>query len=202
MRRHGSGEMRPYEINIALFDALGGTLAGADNWQVERFLCSQTIAMALEGIPAFYIHSLLGTGNDYETLAQTGHNRAINRYRWHYPELHALLEGTDSVQARVFNEMKRRIDIRIAQPAFHPNATQFTLQLGQRLFGFWRQSMDRTQSVFAINNLSDQVIDIPAMSLNLIGGDHWYDLLSGEPIAEFSADIRFAPYQCRWITNR
>ena len=74
--------------------------------------------------------------------------------------------------------LKRMIDIRIRQPAFHPNATQFTLQLGDALFGFWRQSMDRAQSIFAIHNVTDQEILIPVMSLNLIGGDHWADLLS------------------------
>jgi sucrose phosphorylase len=54
------GSESPYEINISLFDAMKGTVAGEDEWQIERFLCSQTIMMSLEGIPAFYIHSLLG----------------------------------------------------------------------------------------------------------------------------------------------
>ncbi|MDJ0778853.1 MAG: sugar phosphorylase [Gammaproteobacteria bacterium] len=193
---------RPYEINIALFDALAGTRDGRDQWQIERFLCSQTIAMGLEGIPAFYIHSLLATPNDHDGVERASHNRAINRHRWHYPDLLARLEQADSNQARVLDEMTRRIRLRIRQPAFHPNATQFTLQLGEALFGFWRQSMDRSQSVFAIHNLGAETITIPAMSLNLIGGDRWHDLLSGETVREFGDDISFAPYQCRWITNR
>ena len=202
MRQTADQGMRPYEINVALFDALAGTINGRDQWQVERFLCSQTIAMALEGIPAFYIHSLLATPNDLAGVEQTGHNRAINRRRWHYPKLQALLDDPDSHQARVFAEMKRRIGIRTAQPAFHPNATQFTLQLGDQLFGFWRQSMDRAQSIFAIHNLARETVTIPAMSLNLIDGDDWTDLLSDEAIHESGEDIEFAPYQCRWITNR
>jgi sucrose phosphorylase len=40
------------------------------------------------------------------------------------------------------------------------------------------------------------------MSMNLIGGEDWYDLLSGDPIGSLHGDIEFAPYQCRWITNR
>ena len=202
MRETADRGMRPYEINIALFDALGGTVRGPDRWQIERFLCSQTIAMALEGIPAFYIHSLLATPNDEDGFTRSGHNRAINRRRWDYPELLELLAQPRSNQARVFREMKRRIDIRIRQPAFHPNATQFTLQLGDQLFGFWRQSMDRAQSIFAIHNLSDSGVRVPAMSLNLIGGDEWYDLLTGEAIRDFTEDVQFSPYQCRWITNR
>ena len=202
LRQTADGGNRPYEINVALFDALAGTIEGRDEYQIERFLCSQTIAMALEGIPAFYIHSLLATPNDLAGVEQTGHNRAINRRRWHYPELQQLLAQPDSDQARVFGEMKRRIGIRIRQPAFHPNATQFTLQLGDQLFGFWRQSMDRAQSIFAIHNLAREPVTIPAMSLNLIDGDDWTDLLSGESIHESGDNIVFSPYQCRWITNR
>ncbi len=202
LREGNDGEMHPYEINVSLFDALQGTVDGRDDWNVERFLCSQTVAMGLEGIPAFYIHSLLGTHNDHEGVEKLGHNRAINRRRWHYPEILSLLEDPGSSHVRVFEAMKRLIGIRILQPAFHPNATQFTLQLGEALFGFWRQSTDRTQSIFAIHNLTDQPVSISALSLNLIDGENWKDLLSDETIDRFEGEIEFAPYQCRWITNR
>ena len=202
LRKMPDGTVKPYEINVSLFDALKGTVNGADDWNFQRFLCSQTIAMALEGIPAFYLHSLLATPNDTEAVEKSGSNRAINRHRWDYPALQALLADPKSRQARVFNEMKRLIGIRTAQPAFHPNATQFTLQLGEEIFGFWRQSLDRTQSIFAIHNMTDKPVPIRALALNLIGGDHWYDLLSGEAIGDFGGQIQFAPYQCRWITNR
>ncbi|MEM9976869.1 MAG: sugar phosphorylase, partial [Cyanobacteria bacterium P01_D01_bin.2] len=66
MRRKADGSESPYEINIALFDALQGTAKGPEKWQIERFICSQTVMMSLEGIPAFYIHSLLATPNDLE----------------------------------------------------------------------------------------------------------------------------------------
>lgn len=202
MREGNDGVMHPYEINVALYDALQGTVEGQDEWNIQRFLCSQIIAMGLEGIPAFYIHSLLGTQNDHEGVEKAGHNRAVNRRRWHYPEITELLDDNDTHHARVFSAMKRLIGIRISQPAFHPNATQFTLQLGNDLFGFWRQSMDRTQSIFAIHNLTNKPISISGLSLNLIGGESWSDLLSGEGIMEFDGDIEFEPYQCRWITNR
>jgi len=202
MREGNDGRMHPYEVNVALFDALKGTVNGEDNWNIERFLCSQIIAMGLEGIPAFYIHSLLGTHNDHEGVEKLGHNRAINRKRWHYPELLSLINDSNSQHSQVFEAMKRLIGIRTAQPAFHPNTTQFTLQLGEALFGFWRQSMDRTQSIFAIHNLTDMPVSISALSLNMIGGENWCDLLSDETVREFGDEIEFAPYQCRWITNR
>lgn len=72
-----NGTQKPYEINISLFDALQGTYKGADEYQLERFLCAQTIMLGLEGLPGIYIHSLLATSNDYEKLANTGHNETF-----------------------------------------------------------------------------------------------------------------------------
>ena len=52
-----------------------GTMRGEDGRNVERFLCNQAIAMALDGIPALYVHSLLATPNSLEAMERTGHNR-------------------------------------------------------------------------------------------------------------------------------
>ncbi|MFC3052886.1 sugar phosphorylase [Kordiimonas pumila] len=202
MRSLPDGTERPYELNITFFEAMKGTVEGVDAFQMERFLCSQTIMMALEGIPAFYIHSLVATPNDYEGVEKSNHNRAINRHRWDYPELREKLDDASSMQARVYAALKGRMAIRRKQPAFHPNATQFTMQLGDKIFAFWRQSMNRDQSIFALHNVSREEVLVSAVSINLIGGENWYDLLTGEKIAADSGDIVFAPYQCRWITNR
>ncbi|KAB1990937.1 alpha-amylase, partial [Haemophilus parainfluenzae] len=86
----------PYEINISLFDAMKGTVKGEDHWQIQRFLCSQTIMMSLEGIPAFYIHSLLATRNYTEGAEATGINRTINRYKWDYDTLQKELADPTS----------------------------------------------------------------------------------------------------------
>ena len=93
--------------------------------------------MALEGIPAFYIHSLLATPNDHERVRRVGYNRAINRHQWDYTALEDRLEDPNSQQARVLTELLRRIDIRTQQKAFHPNAAQTTLDLGAA-FLQWR----------------------------------------------------------------
>ncbi|WP_255606469.1 sugar phosphorylase [Nitratireductor rhodophyticola] len=193
---------RPYELNVALFDAFAGTHEGTDDLQVERFLCSQAIVMGLEGIPAFYIHSLLATRNDYDGVEKLGYNRAINRKRLDYAMLRKELDDPNTLSARVLSRLKEMVRVRSAQPAFHPNATQFTLQLGEAFFGFWRQSLDRAQSIFAVSNLTAEPRSIPSMALNLIEGDAWCDLLSGEPVAQLSGEIAFAPYQTRWISNR
>ncbi len=196
------GKNKPYEINIALFDALQGNLKGPDRWQEDRFICAHALMLALEGIPAIYIHSLLGTHNDYDRMEATNNNRAINRHQWSEEELDNALSNENSSHARVLSRLKTLLRLRGRQPAFHPNATQFTLHLGEQLFGFWRQSMDRQQSVFCIFNVSDTTLELPLSDINLIGTDSWKELISDTLIDDPNATMQVAPYQALWITNR
>ena len=203
MRALPDGGQSPYELNITFFEAMKSTFKGEDAHHFDRFICSQTIVMSLEGIPAFYIHSLLATPNDHAQVEFRGMNRAINRHRWDYPTLQALLADPGTDQARVLEALTGRLKLRGAQIAFHPNATQFTVNLEDpRVFGVWRQSIDRRQSIFALHNVSDQEITVPTNSVNMIEDENWVDLLSGETILASAETVTLAPYQCRWITNR
>ncbi|MDA7429718.1 sugar phosphorylase [Primorskyibacter aestuariivivens] len=201
MRALPNGGEEPYELNCSYFEAMRGTFAGEDHYQLARFICSQTIVMSLEGIPAFYIHSFLATPNDHEAVERRGMNRAINRHRWHYPDLLSRLADPGSDQSRVLSEMSRRLRIRARQPAFHPNATQFTLRLDDRVFGIWRQSLDRSQSIFALHNVSPEEVRISPTEINLIADEAWKDALTGETFGANASEFVLAPYQCRWITN-
>ncbi|WP_240732714.1 sugar phosphorylase [Halioglobus maricola] len=196
-----NGQSKPYEINISLFDALQGTTSGPDAWGVDRFVCAHAIMLGLEGIPGIYIHSLLGTRNDYDRVENAGHYRAINRHQWEYGALEAALAREESTHAQVLARIKALLGIRREQAAFHPNATQFTLHLGEGIFGFWRQSMDRRQSVFCISNISDKVLPLSLSDINLIGTDDWIELISGIHYHGRDEVIDVQPYQTLWITN-
>ncbi len=200
--REAEGESaKPYEINIALFDALQGTTEGPDAWGLQRFLCAHAIMLGLEGIPAFYIHSLLGTRNDIDRLQHTSQNRSINRHQWQLEQLLAALDDASSHHQQVFTALKHLIALRKQQPAFHPNATQFTLHLGSHLFGFWRQSLDRRQSLFCVHNVSNVQQTLPLSSLNLLVNQRWRELLTDQLIEESLSEWRLEPYQTLWITN-
>jgi sucrose phosphorylase len=201
-RTTDTGEQKAYEMNIALYDALQGTVKGKDQWNFERFICAHAVMFALEGIPGIYIHSMLGTQNDYQKLANTHHNRSINRRRWHVGALDDALADKNLHHANVLSTLKSLLGIRIKQSAFHPNATQFTLHLGLQLFGFWRQSKDRKQSVFCVSNISDQPVVLPLSELNLIITESWLELISNEEITELTQEMTLAPYQTVWLSNR
>ena len=200
-RETADGEAKPYEMNIALVDALQGTAAGPDEWWLERFTCAHAIMLGLEGVPAFYIHSLLGTRNDLERLDHTSHNRSINRHQWALSSLNGELDNPDSDHRAVFDSLTLLIALRKAQPAFHPNATQFTLHLGDALFGFWRQSLDRKQSLFCVHNLTHEEQVLPLSRLNLVLNHPWRELISETPIDDSTREWVLSPYQTLWITN-
>ncbi|MFT5879899.1 MAG: sucrose phosphorylase [Moritella sp.] len=197
-----NGERKPYEINITLFDALQGTTAGPDKWGHERFICAHAIMFALEGIPGLYIHSLLATSNDYKKVEHSNHNRSINRHRWDLSELTQYIDDHNNQHYRALHDLKSLIALRKSQSAFHPNATQFTLQLGDNIFGFWRQSIDKSQSIFCISNITDNQLELPLASVNLISNDCWYDLITGNPITDIGETLTLNPYQTLWLSNQ
>lgn len=202
MRTLDDGSNKPYEINIALFDALQGTHAGPDRFGLDRFVCAHAIMLSMEGIPGIYIHSMLGTRNDYERLEHTNHNRHINRHRWDLDALEAQLNDESSSHAKVYSTLNKLISIRKRQKAFHPNATQFTLQLGNDVFGLWRQSIDRKQSIFCINNISSETVTVSLSEVNLISTDAWFDLITDTPIESSTGELELKPYQSVWISNQ
>jgi sucrose phosphorylase len=201
-RSLSEGQLRPYELNISLIDAMKGTFKGVDEFQLPRFICAHAIMLALEGMPAFYIHSLFGTPNDQQKFEMTSNKRAINRHNWDYDELVAELGNEDSLHHQVFTQLTEIIAIRKRQRAFHPNATQFTMHFDDSLFAFWRQSQDRRQSIFCIYNITDEVRYLALKDVNLIETDDWHELVSGYRYLDPREEIVLQPYEFVWISNR
>lgn len=201
MRSFGAREV-PYEMNTTLFSALKGTIDGEDEFQIDRFIASQTIMMSLEGIPAFYVQSFLAAENDEARAAKTGQNRSLNRTQWQASQINAELAAGDTAMAQIFFELRRRLAIRKKQTAFHPDATQFTLHIKPGMFGFWRQSLDRRQSLFVVTNITREQKLLSLRDMNLYGSAGWIDLLSGAAVLPDDEELVLAPYQTVWISNQ
>lgn len=201
-RSTANGEHHPYELNISLIDALKGTFDGEDEYQLARFVCAHAIMLALEGIPAFYIHSLFATKNDRQKMERTSNKRSINRHTWDYNELINVLEDSNTLHHKAFVQLTQLIKTRKQQKAFHPNATQFTLHFAESLFAFWRQSQDRSQSIFCIYNISNKTSNIALKDVNLIELDKWRDLISGHQYIDPRETLVLKPYEFVWITNK
>ena len=195
------GEEIPYEINITYLDSLKSTFNGEEKFQIKRFICAHTIMFAMEGIPAIYIHSFLGTKNDHKAIAAGEGNRSINRFKWDKKDIYKILEDKNSNNFYIMSKLNSLLNIRSKQPAFHPNATQFTLNLGDEVFGLWRQDKKRKQSIFSIYNVTPKSVKLSLQKINLIETEKWIDLISGEALKDINDDILLKPYQSLWISN-
>ena len=200
MRSYGERTV-PYEMNTTLFSALKGSVDGPDEHQIDRFIASQTIMMSLEGIPAFYVQSFLAAENDEAGAAKTGQNRSLNRKQWRAEHIDDQLAASETPMAQVFFELRRRLAIRTQQKAFHPDATQFTLHIKPGMFGFWRQSLDRRQSLFVVTNITRENKRLSLRDMNLFADTRWVDLLSGVTVNPEDEELDLVPYQTVWISN-
>ena len=149
----------------------------------------------------FYFNSFFATKNDTNSYSKNGVKRDLNRHKWNYSDLVSRINNGDSLENRCFSILKELIHIRKSQPAFHPNATQFTLNIDKSIFSVWRQSRDRKQSIFAITNVTSSKFILNTNMINLIDDEKWFDLLNPETNFQDNEKIELKPYQTIWITN-
>ncbi|MEA1951053.1 MAG: alpha-amylase family glycosyl hydrolase [Planctomycetota bacterium] len=221
-KRGSDGADTPYELNITYFSALADPDEPdpdrAKQTQIARFLASQAIMLSLQGIPGIYFHSLVGTPNDTAGVAASGRARSINRRKFGLGELREILsdegkgdwlnlpEGCEaqivpvpfSRSPRVLPAYRRLLEIRIAQPAFHPDATQETIDLDRpELVAFVRTATQ--QKILVIVNVSNmpQTVDLSAHagSVEFKSGS---DLLDDRGEGE---QLELQPYQVAWLST-
>jgi sucrose phosphorylase len=118
-KQNPDGTDSPYELNITYVDAI---LADKTSTRADKFLASQAIQYVLPGVPATYIHSLLGSRNWTDGVEQTGRARTVNREKLQIEEVIKELKDPESFRSRVFYPYIDLIKTRKKQPAFHPNA--------------------------------------------------------------------------------
>ncbi len=146
------GSTSPYELNATWFDLLA---VGYDEAAArQRHLASHTIMAALQGIPAYYVHSLFGTGNDIEAVAQTGIPREINRRRFELSELERRLATPDTRQRQILDSLASEVARRSRLPQLSPKVPHRILDTPPPLFG-----VDR-EDVRVLVNVSDGAVDI------------------------------------------
>ncbi|WP_192034859.1 sugar phosphorylase [Halomonas sp. YLGW01] len=198
MKTDPDGKDTPYEINIAYFDAMKGTRRGADAWQVERFLLSQNLLLALQGIPGIYLHSLTATLNDHEGVERRGQLRAINRRRWQLSELNELIDSRSTPTREAFGSLKQRLRLRAAEPCFHPEAPQRVLDTAPGLFAIERGPLPDGRRLLAIYNISDQR---QPLDLAELAQDPWLDVLADyAPWSPQERDV-LRPYRSLWLVQ-
>lgn len=192
MRALEGGGEAPYELNITLVDALGAGPSGeADELGPLRLAAAHAIMLALQGIPAVYIHSLLATPNDLAGVERTGRTRSINRRSWDQSALEAHLASAPAQESWTRLETLLRCRRKLA--AFHPEAPQAVLDLGPNLVAFTRGA-GRARLLVLVNPTAQpqRLAPLPGGGVAPVLRDH----VSNAPVA---LSKPLAPYAYHWL---
>jgi sucrose phosphorylase len=196
MRRNPDGSESPYELNISYLSALNSPAGLPPDRLARKFLTSQGLMVSLRGIPGVYFHSLVGTQNYDQGVAQTGHNRSINRRKFESDELRQVLADSGSLERKVFDGYHHMLAVRIAQPGFHPDAEQTSLACDvPSLVAFTRTSQDGRQRILVTANLGGEPVALDLAKL--VEFPVREDLLSGRLVQ--NREYVLAPYDIAWL---
>jgi glycosidase len=189
-RSNADGTTTAYELNASWFSAVGG--AGDTPQAIARFLCSQTLVLGLQGIPAIYFNSLFGAANDLRGVERTGRARSINRRKWDRSEIDAFLDAEDPPREKIiFEEYLRRLELRSSQAAFHPGCSQRVLDLPRGLFGVVRGEEDEVRPIIMVGNVTGRSVAVSKKRLGLAAGSEPVrDLLTDEVFCDESGTTR------------
>ncbi len=202
-KHDASGTQIPYELNVNYFDALSGARAEELlHTQVDRFIASQAIMLALVGVPGIYFHSLFGSRGWRAGVDQTGRNRTINRQKFDLPALERELADKTSLRHQVFRNYAQLLRARQKSAAFHPHGSQAVLDYGEAVFALLRLSPDGSKRVLCLHNISDRTQKVILDSKEIFGlfGGPLIDLISGHRLDDLLNDtVALQPYQTLWL---
>ncbi|ACZ08382.1 Sucrose phosphorylase [Sebaldella termitidis] len=158
-KKNTDGTLSPYEINSSYINAVSRK-NDTDEMKTGKFLNAQAVLLAFKGVPAIYVHSILGSENYYEGVKITGMNRTINREKLEYGKITSELENKNGIRSRIYNRLKELIKARKTEKSFNPDAEQIIQNFGSEVFSFIRISVDKEEKILIINNISDKEITL------------------------------------------
>ena len=196
-KNNSDGSSSPYEMNINYLEALSSPDLDIKK-RCNVLLSAVNILNSIIGVPAIYIHTILGSLNDYEGLAQTGRNRSINREKLDYDVVREELENKESLRNMVFYGIIKQIEARTSEKAFHPTANQKVVKVDDRIFSIIRSSGD--EELLVINNISSDIIELEYLKiLELFSNkkDILIEIINKKEIKDNK--IVLNPYEYMWL---
>lgn len=188
-KREADGRETPYELNVGYLDAL--RTPGVEEplaREVARFAAAHAVMMALPGVPALYLHSLLGSRGAPDLARATGVPRAINRAKLDADATLRELDDPTSRRARILHVLQHLLRARRSHPAFHPNAPHAIPDAPPGVLTIRRGGDAPVTAVHELAGRDARAV-LPAGR----------DLLTGERREACPHDL--APYEVRWIAE-
>lgn len=199
----------PYELNVNYLSAVAPSELPYQE-RAKIFLVSQSVMLAMPGVPGIYIHSLLGSENWNHGVKETGQNRTINRQSLHYETIVDEINKEGNLRNEVFNGYLKLLQARKKTRAFKPSSPMQVIKVKEVLFAIIRDgsTKDTFEKVLCLVNLSSKEI-VQEFALDILpwmdGGE---DLLSGDIVfcsyrkdktGHSIVEIPVKPYEIIWL---
>ena len=193
-RRLSDGCERPYEINISWWAAMAAGGRDPRLQQRERFRLSQLFVMALPGVPAFYLPTLMASGNDEASFRSSGQRRDLNRERFNREGLERRLTDPHSDASYALETVRHAMDVRGSLRAFHPQAA-FACLSGSMADRVVIRRGSGADTVWAVHNFSANRLNLDLRSL--VNQEHWCDCLQDS--APVPTQLTLDPFAVHWL---
>ena len=202
-RAAGDGAQTPYELNIPWYNALNDVDSDEpDDLQIRRFLASRAIALAVMGVPAIYLPSIVGSYVTSNYRVNERDPRSINRNTIHVQELLEQLSVPESHAARILEGFVHLIRVRARLSAFHPSADQHVILVDPTVFSVVRVSRRSEGFVIALTNVTAEARELRLPLSRLPRPDVlWRDALTDRHIRAEGDMLRvpLGEYEIIWL---
>ncbi|MBM7557029.1 alpha-amylase family glycosyl hydrolase [Halanaerobacter jeridensis] len=199
-KTNSDGSKSPYELNITYVDAIIDEDEDLDT-QAKKFVASQSILLAMVGVPGIYIHSLLGSRNYEQGVEETGRNRTINREKLKREQVEEELNDPHTLRSKVYKEYSKLIELRKEEKAFHPNGKQEVLDTNEAVFSLLRSHEE--EALLSLHNVSgeEQKVVVDLAEYGMGDREEFKDIIAEEEVDVQGKQVRLnlAPYQVRWL---
>jgi sucrose phosphorylase len=202
-RTAGDGTQTPYELNIPWYNALNDVDSDeSEDIQIARFLASRAVALALVGVPAIYLPSIVGAYVTSDYKVNERDPRSINRNTIRVQELLDQLSVPESHAARILERFVHLIHTRTRLAAFHPSAEQRVILIDPAVFCVVRTARRSEGIVIALTNVTAtaQELRLPAADLAELH-PVWRDVLTERYIRAEDGILRVPldAYEVIWL---
>ena len=199
-RRLATGKESPYEINISWWSAMADGGVDPSHLQLQRFLLSQLLVMALPGVPAFYLPALLAAANDMKQFRSTGHRRDLNRPKFQATRLERQLSDPDQPASSILKQLQEAMALRSQRPAMDPEAPMELLSSDRSDVVIVKRGTPGHE-LWAVHNFNNRRLSFPLAKRLQIPSDtaelSWSDALSGSAIS--GPYLELEPFAVHWL---
>ncbi|TXT49958.1 MAG: sucrose phosphorylase [Spirochaetes bacterium] len=203
-RKNPDGSESPYEMNITYFEAVSDP-SEPEDLRIAKFIAAHCLLLSVRGVPAIYIHSLLGSLNDESGYRQSGIKRRINRERLDFASLCDELDDAAHRRGKVFRGLSALLHARSNLKALDPYSAMKVLECDHRVIALERILPDGAERVLCLVNVSSDRISLAELLSGLRGegaeswpaGNEYFDAISGQ-----SGIHHIESYQGLWLSIR